>query len=38
MRNRFFAGVTYTYEDDRLAYGEQRFITLGLWCRWLIRR
>jgi uncharacterized protein len=25
-----FAGVTYTYEDDRLAYGEQRFITLGL--------
>ena len=25
-----FAGVTYTYEDDRLAYGEQRFVTLGL--------
>ena len=25
-----FEGVTYTYEDDRLAYGEQRFITLGL--------
>ena len=25
-----FDGVTYTYEDDRLAYGEQRFITLGL--------
>ena len=25
-----FKGVTYTYEDDRLAYGEQRFITLGL--------
>ena len=22
--------VTYTYEDDRLAYGEQRFVTLGL--------
>jgi uncharacterized DUF497 family protein len=25
-----FAGVTYTYEDDRLAYHEQRFVTLGL--------
>ena len=25
-----FGGVTYTYEDDRLAYGEQRFVTLGL--------
>lgn len=25
-----FAGVTYTYEDDRLAYSEQRFVTLGL--------
>ena len=24
-----FKGMTYTYEDDRLAYGEQRFITLG---------
>ena len=27
---RIFDGVTYTYEDDRLAYGEQRFVTLGL--------
>ena len=27
---KVFKGVTYTYEDDRLAYGEQRFITLGL--------
>ena len=27
---RVFAGVTYTYEDDRLAYREQRFVTLGL--------
>jgi hypothetical protein len=27
---RVFDGVTYTYEDDRLAYGEQRFVTLGL--------
>jgi uncharacterized DUF497 family protein len=25
-----FDGVTYTYEDDRLAYGEHRFVTLGL--------
>jgi len=27
---RVFDGVTYTYEDDRLAYGEQRFVTMGL--------
>jgi uncharacterized DUF497 family protein len=25
-----FQGVTYTYEDDRFTYGEQRFVTLGL--------
>ena len=25
-----FEGVTYTYEDDRLAYAERRFVTLGL--------
>ena len=25
-----FQGVTYTYEDDRFRYGEQRFVTLGL--------
>ena len=25
-----FAGRTVTFEDDRRAYGEQRFITLGL--------
>lgn len=25
-----FDGVTYTYEDDRLAYGEHRLVTLGL--------
>lgn len=23
-------GVTYTFEDDRFSYGEQRFVTLGL--------
>ena len=26
-----FEGVTYTFEDDRLVYPEQRFVTLGLW-------
>jgi uncharacterized DUF497 family protein len=25
-----FAGPTYTYEDDRFDYSEQRFVTLGL--------
>jgi hypothetical protein len=25
-----FEGATYTYEDDRLAYRERRFVTLGL--------
>jgi uncharacterized DUF497 family protein len=25
-----FQGVTYTFEDDRFRYGEQRFVTLGL--------
>lgn len=27
---RVFEGVTFTYEDDRFSYGEQRFVTLGL--------
>jgi hypothetical protein len=27
---RVFEGLTYTLEDDRFSYGEQRFITLGL--------
>jgi hypothetical protein len=27
---RVFEGATYTFEDDRFAYGEQRFETLGL--------
>ena len=27
---RVFEGVTYTFEDDRSSYGEQRFVTLGL--------
>lgn len=25
-----FEGVTYTFEDDRLSYREQRFVTLGM--------
>lgn len=26
---RVFAGPTFTFEDDRFNYGEQRFVTLG---------
>ena len=26
-----FAGFTFTYEDDRFAYGEQRIVSLGLF-------
>ena len=25
-----FEGMTFTFEDDRFTYGEQRFVTLGL--------
>ncbi len=25
-----FVGLTFTFEDDRFSYGEQRFVTLGL--------
>ena len=25
-----FEGLTFTYEDDRFAYGERRLVTLGL--------
>ena len=25
-----FDGVTFTFEDDRFAYSEQRFVTLGM--------
>jgi uncharacterized protein len=28
--SRVFEGMTYTFEDDRFSYGEQRFVTLGL--------
>jgi uncharacterized protein len=27
---RIFGGATFTFEDDRLRYDEQRFVTLGL--------
>ena len=27
---RVFAGPTFTFEDDREAYGERRWVTLGL--------
>jgi uncharacterized DUF497 family protein len=27
---RVFEGVTFTFEDVRFSYGEQRFVTLGL--------
>ena len=27
---RVFGGSTYTYEDDRFGYSEQRFVTLGV--------
>jgi uncharacterized DUF497 family protein len=28
---RVFEGLTFTYEDDRFRYDEQRFVTLGLY-------
>lgn len=28
--SQVFEGATLTFEDDRFAYGEQRFITIGL--------
>jgi uncharacterized protein len=27
---KVFEGLTYTFQDDRFDYGEQRFVTLGL--------
>jgi len=27
---RVFSGPTFTYEDDRFRYDEQRFVTLGV--------
>jgi uncharacterized DUF497 family protein len=29
-----FDGLTFTYEDDRFDYGEQRFVTLGMLHGW----
>lgn len=28
--NKVFAGATFTFEDNRFDYGEQRFVTIGL--------
>lgn len=28
--SRVFEGLTYTYEDDRFDYSEQRLVTLGI--------
>ena len=33
---RVFEGPTYTYEDDRFHYSEQRFVTLGLLEGWTV--
>jgi uncharacterized DUF497 family protein len=30
ISSRVFEGATFTFEDDRFSYGEQRFVTLGL--------
>jgi len=27
---KVFEGLTFTFEDDRFEYGEQRFVTLGI--------
>lgn len=29
--SEIFAGPTFTWEDARFDYGEQRWITMGLW-------
>ena len=31
-----FAGPTFTYQDDRFAYAEQRFVTLGFLNRFTV--
>jgi uncharacterized DUF497 family protein len=28
--HKVFAGATFTFEDNRFDYGEQRFVTMGL--------
>lgn len=33
---RVFEGPTFTYEDDRLSYREQRFVTLGFLGEYLL--
>ncbi|WP_083235025.1 BrnT family toxin [Candidatus Marithrix sp. Canyon 246] len=29
-RRKIFDGYTISFEDDRISYGEQRFVTLGM--------
>ncbi len=31
-----FEGLTFTFEDDRFAYDEQRYITLGFLARMVV--
>jgi len=28
--NQIFEGITFTFEDDRFDYGEERYITIGM--------
>ena len=30
LAHKVFAGATFTFEDNRMDYGEQRFVTIGL--------
>ncbi len=30
LAHKVFAGSTFTFEDRRIDYGEQRFVTIGL--------
>ena len=33
---RVFEGPTFTYEDDRFDYSEQRFVTLGILAEFVV--
>jgi len=35
---RVFEGPTFTFEDDRFAYDEQRFLTLGFFAGIVVHR
>ncbi|MCG8640866.1 MAG: BrnT family toxin [Desulfobacterales bacterium] len=28
--HKVFAGTTFTFEDNRMEYGEKRFVTIGI--------